>query len=303
MTTPTPDASTPEGRFLLAYGSYQHARMTAGFAVMAAAPAQVLALVTHMVHWTVEFDQAWEHLEGASYTTVRDAHPARGVLSALRVVRERVGVLSAVELTENGPMWRPVQDLALGPVDREVYAEHLAEQTLFDEATILDLFLNDDGLDGGRGREAIAQAQPPQWQPGEEAPHDSSPEEQKAVADAMDELSMFNTHTPEEIEAYHAERGGYFLTLVVGDGEERIPGSLEGPLGAWYALMRQLSGRSYPSLTMGGNSPTYLFKGQFARNTVRELAHVARTLNPGHWEVVEGYRPTPEPEEDEDSRA
>ncbi|KOX13671.1 hypothetical protein ADL05_18470 [Nocardiopsis sp. NRRL B-16309] len=299
VSAPTPDASTPEGRFLIAYGSYQHARMTAGFSVMAAPPAQVLALVTHMVHWTVELDQVWEQLEGTTYTSVRDAHAARGVLSALRVVRERVGVLSAVVLTENGPMWRPSQDLALGPVDQEVYTQHLAEQSVFDEASVLDLFINGSGLDGGLGRESIAQAQSPRWTAGDEAPHESDQEEEKVLADAMDEIKMLSTHTPEEIESYHAERGGYFLTLVVGDAdvENPSPGQVDGPLGAWYALMRQLSGGNYPSMTMGGSSPTYLFKGEHARNTVRELAQVARVLDPGHWEVVEGYRRPKETEE------
>jgi hypothetical protein len=77
---------------------------------------------------------------------------------------------------------------------------------------------------------------------------------------------------------------------VVGDDEEHTPGKVDGPLGAWYALMRQIGGTSYQALSMGN---VYLFKGEYARNTARELAQVARVLNPGEWEVVEGYRPPP----------
>ncbi|MEU0237688.1 hypothetical protein ABZ234_08350 [Nocardiopsis sp. NPDC006198] len=291
MAMPTPDVTTPEGRFLTAYGSWQHARITAGFAMLTAPPPQALTLAANMAHWTVELDQAWEQLEGEAYTAARDAHAARGALSALRVVRERVGVLSAVELTTDGPRWRPTQDLALGPVDREVYAEHLAGRGLFDpEETVLDLLVNGDALAQGRGRQVLAQAAPTTWEAGAEAPHEPDPAVDKALEDSRDELAMFNTHTPEEIEAYHAQRGGYFLTLLVGEDENPNPGQVDGPLGAWYALMRQLSGRSFPTLSMGGKNPIYLFKGEYAKNTVHELAQVARTLNPD-WEVVEGYRP------------
>jgi hypothetical protein len=295
MSAPTPDVSTPEGRFITAYGSWQHARMTAGFAMLTTPPAQALTLAANMVNWTIEFDQAWEQLEGAPYTTARDAHPARGVLSALRVVRERVGVLSAVELTEDGPLWRPEDALGLGPVDREVYAEHLGGRGLFEiESTVLDLLVNGDAVADGRGRKVLEQAASLMWEAGEEAPHDTDPETEAAMANATDEIRMFSTHTPEEIEAYHAERGGYFLSLVVGDDEEHTPGKVDGPLGAWYALMRQIGGTSYRALSMGN---VYLFKGEYARNTARELAQVARVLNPGHWEVVEGYRPPPNSDE------
>lgn len=77
MTVPTPEASTPKGRFLTAYGSWQHARVPAGLAVLAAPQAQVLTLAANLAHWTIELDQAWERLEGESYAQARDAHPAR----------------------------------------------------------------------------------------------------------------------------------------------------------------------------------------------------------------------------------
>ncbi|OLT30542.1 hypothetical protein BJF83_24695 [Nocardiopsis sp. CNR-923] len=292
MSVPMPDVSTPEGRFITAYGSWQHARMTAGLAMLTAPPPQALTLAANMVHWTIEFDQTWEHLEGAPYTTARDAHPARGVLSALRVVRERVGVVCALELGEDGPLWRPAQDLGLGPVDREVYAEHLGGRGLFDtETTVLDLLINGEAVADGRGRQVLEEVSL-MWQAGDEAPHEMDPETRQAMDESLDEFGMFSTHTPEEIEAYHAERGGYFLTLEVGDDKEHhTAGAVDGPLGAWYALMRQVGGTSYRALAMG---TVYLFKGEYARNTVRELAQVARALNPGHWEVVEGYRPPPE---------
>lgn len=300
MSTPTPDASTPEGRFLTAYGCWQHARMTAGMAMLTSPPAQKLALATNMVQWTVELDQAWEQFEGPTYTHARDSHPARGVLSALRVVRERVGVLAAVELTEDGPMWQSATALGLGTVDGEVYDQHLGGRGLFDlEESVLDLLINSEALADGRGRQALEQAASPSWEVGEQAPHEEPEMDEhtrETLAAAMEEINMFSTHTPEEIEAYHAQRGGHFLTLVVSDKDENYrPGQVEDPLGAWHAIMRQVNSRSPAAMTMGGTNPTYLFKGEYAKHTVHELAQVARILNPGHWEIVEGYRPASPP--------
>src|SRR5699024_2819450 len=223
----------------------------------------------NMVHWIVEFDQAWEHLDQDAYTRVRDAHPARGVLSALRIVYERAGVLSALEVTgesaENAPVWRMGHDLGLGPVDREVYDQHLGGRSLFEgEEAVLDLLVNGDGLADTQGRRVLQQASAVEWTAGDEAPHEPSapddPESQRVMDDALAELDMFNTHTPEELEAYHAERGGYFLTLVVGEGDEsgRHPLQVEDPLGAWYAIMRQMGSDTTRALTMGGTNPVYM---------------------------------------------
>ena len=303
MSTPTPDASTSEGRFLTAYGSWQHARMTAGLAMLTAAAAQKLALAANMIHWIVEFDQAWEHLDQDAYTRVRDAHPARGVLSSLRIVYERAGVLSALELAEEGLdnnlCWRQGHELSLGEVDRGLYDQYLGGRSLFEgEEAVMDLLINGEDLAETKGRRVLAQAEAVQWTVGEEAPHEPSapedPESQQVIEDAMAEIAMFNTHTPEEIEAYHAERGGYFLTLVVGDEPGGHPLQIEDPLWAWYAIMRQMGSDTTRALTLGGTNPVYMFKGDYAKETVHELAQIARVLNPGHWEVVEGYRTTHE---------
>lgn len=308
MSTPTPDASTPEGRFLTAYGSWQHARMTAGLAMLTAPEAQKLALAANMIHWIVEFDQAWEHLDQEAYTRVRDTHPARGVLSSLRIVYERAGVLSALELAEEGVdnslRWRQGHELGLGEVDRGLYDQYLGGCSLFEgEEAVVDLLVNGEDLAETQGRRVLAQAAAVQWKVGEDAPHEPSapqdPESQRMIEDHLAEIAMFNTHTPEEIEAYHAERGGYFLTLLVGDEPGGHHLQIEDPLGAWYAIMRQMGSDTTRALTMGGTNPVYMFKGDYAKETVHELAQIARVLNPGHWEVVEGYRTTHEGDGDE----
>ncbi len=300
MSTPSPDVSTAEGRFVSAYGCWQHARMSAGIAMLAAPPAQKLALITNTVQWTVEFDQAWEQLEGSTYTHARDSHPARGVLSSLRIIRERVGVLAAVELTETGAKWRGAAELGLGPVEAEVYDQHLGGRGVFDiEGSVLDLLINGDAVAGGRGRQVLEQASV-SWELGQEAPHEEPAMDEDvraSLAKAIDELEIFNTHTPEQIEEYFAEQGGHFLTLVFGPRERdclpRHPHRVEDALGAWRAIMRQVNSRTPAAMTMGGVHSTYLFKGEFSAERVHELAQVARMLNPGHWEVVEGYRPAP----------
>ncbi|WP_306367981.1 hypothetical protein [Nocardiopsis sp. CC223A] len=270
-----------------------------------APPAQTLALLTHLVTWTIELDQAWEHLEGAAYAQVRDAHPARGPLAALRVVRESAGVTRAVQFTGQGPHWCSADLLGLGPIDRGLYAEHLAGRpTLEMETPLLDLWVTGDALANGRGRTVLATVEPPRWQAGDEAPHDQA-ELPQQVRDAIKAAVEIDNGDPAQVQAEQAALGNHFLTLLVNGPSPDGPLAPEDPLNAWYALMRLLArDASRPALSIGGNDPVYLFKGPTSRKNVRDLATVARALSAGRWEVIEGYRtPLDAQEPDEPTRA
>lgn len=92
---------------------------------------------------------------------------------------------------------------------------------------------------------------------------------------------------PQTVEAHYARGGGMFLTLVHNEEGPDVSDALQ----AWHDVMRQ---DQLPSMATGGpGHNVYLFKGPYARDAVQSLAHIARMLNPGGWDVVEGYRPGP----------
>lgn len=75
-------------------------------------------------------------------------------------------------------------------------------------------------------------------------------------------------------------------------------GETSASLAAWVDAMNLLSTPSLVDNAVGFTHNILRVKPPYARETVEMLARVARALNPGGWEIVEGYRP-PEGEDQE----